>query len=83
MLGVRVRDNESFESAVRRFKRTVEKAGVLTEVKKRECYIPPSKLKQRAVAAAAKRFRKKQQRDNKEFEDSGHGGRRGNRGGRH
>ena len=34
MPSVRIRDNESFEVALRRFKRTCEKAGVLTEVRK-------------------------------------------------
>lgn len=83
MPGVRVREHESFEQAMRRFKRAVEKSGVLSEVRKRERFVPPSQLKQRALAAAAKRFRKKQQRDNKEFEESGHGGGRRTGGGRH
>lgn len=77
MPGVRVRDNEGFEAALRRFKRAVEKAGVLAEVRKREHFMPPSQKKQRAIAAAVKRLRKKLQRDGKEFEESGHGGRRG------
>ena len=39
---VRIRDNESFEQAIRRFKKQVEKGGVLSEVKKREHYEKPS-----------------------------------------
>jgi small subunit ribosomal protein S21 len=36
--GVTVRDNESFEQALRRFKRKCEKAGILSEVKRRRFY---------------------------------------------
>lgn len=79
MAGVRARDNEGFEQTMRRFKRAVEKSGILAEVRKREHFVPPSQKKQRALAAAVKRLRKKMQRDNKEFEESGHGGRRGSR----
>lgn len=63
MPGVRVRENESFESALRRFKKQCEKAGILSEIKKREHYDKPSvKRKKKAIAArkrATKRFRKR------------------------
>lgn len=63
MPGVRVRENESFESALRRFKKQCEKAGILSEIKKREHYEKPSvKRKKKAIAArkrATKRFRKR------------------------
>lgn len=39
---VRVKEGESFESAVRRFKKQCEKAGILTEIRKREHYEKPS-----------------------------------------
>jgi len=39
---VHVRDNESFEQALRRFKRKCEKAGILSEIKKRQHYEKPS-----------------------------------------
>lgn len=77
MAFVRVKDNESFEQAMRRWKRAVEKSGILSEVRKRERFVAPSQKKQRDMAAAIKRHRKKQQREGREFEDSGHGGRRG------
>ncbi len=80
MPGVRVRDNEGFEQAMRRFKRVVEKAGVLAEVRKRKHFQSPSQKRQQDIAAAIKRSRKKLQREGKEFEDSGHGGRRGSHG---
>ena len=65
MLGIKVRDNESFDSAMRRFKRTVEKSGKLAEIRSREFYETPSEKRKRAAAAAIKRFRKKQARDNR------------------
>jgi small subunit ribosomal protein S21 len=52
---VRVRDNESFEAALRRFKKSIEKEGVLSEVKKRGQYEKPSvKRKKKALAARKK-----------------------------
>ena len=42
MPSVRVRENEPFEVALRRFKRTCEKAGVLTDVRKHEFFEKPS-----------------------------------------
>ena len=51
MAGVRVKDNEPIESAIRRFKKQCEKAGILQELKKREHYEKPSvKRKKKALA---------------------------------
>ena len=59
---VRVKDGESFESAFRRFKKSCEKAGILSEVKKREHFEKPSvRLKKKAISAR-KRLAKKQRR---------------------
>jgi small subunit ribosomal protein S21 len=56
---VHVREEESFENALRRFKRKCEKAGVLTELKKRQHYEKPSvKRKRKAVQARKKMLRK-------------------------
>ncbi len=56
---VHVRDDESFESALRRFKRKVEKSGVLTELRKRQHYEKPSvKRKRKAMQAKKKMMRK-------------------------
>jgi small subunit ribosomal protein S21 len=63
MPSVRVRDNESFEVALRRFKRTCEKAGVLTDVRKHEYFEKPSQERKRKRAAAIKRQLKRQSRD--------------------
>ena len=52
---VKIREDESFESALRRFKKQCEKSGVLTEVRRREHYEKPSaKRKRKAVAARKK-----------------------------
>ena len=63
MPSVRVRDNEPFDVALRRFKRSCEKAGVLTEVRAREFYEKPTQARQRKAAAAVKRQLKKMSRD--------------------
>ncbi len=56
---VRVREGEPFEVALRRFKRTCEKAGVLTEIRRREYYEKPTEIRKRKAAAAVKRNLKK------------------------
>lgn len=59
MTGVRVRDNESIESAIRRFKKLCEKAGILAELRKREHYEKPSvKRKKKAIAAKKRALRR-------------------------
>lgn len=60
---VRIREGESFESAVRRFKRSCEKAGILSELRKREHYEKPSVRKKRKSIAARKRALKKGRRE--------------------
>lgn len=56
---VRVREGESFEQAFRKFKKSCEKAGILSEVKKREHFEKPSvRLKKKSIAAR-KRLAKK------------------------
>ena len=57
--GVRIRDGESFENALRRFKKMCEKAGILSELRKREHYEKPSVRKKRKAMMAKKRFTKK------------------------
>jgi small subunit ribosomal protein S21 len=56
---VRIRDGEAFEQAFRRFKKSCEKAGVLSEIKKREHYEKPSVRKKKKSIAARKRANKK------------------------
>jgi small subunit ribosomal protein S21 len=59
MPSVKVRDNEPFDIALRRFKRACEKAGVLAEVHRREFYEKPTQVRKRKAAAAVKRWQKK------------------------
>ena len=63
MPSVRVRENEPFDVAMRRFKRACEKAGVLTEVRRREYYEKPTSVRKRKAAAAVKRHAKKLARE--------------------
>ncbi|MFA4974328.1 MAG: 30S ribosomal protein S21 [bacterium] len=59
MPGIRVRDGETFEQALRRFKKQCEKAGILSEVRKREYYEKPSvKEKRKREAAKKKKVRR-------------------------
>ena len=55
MPNVKIRENEPFEVALRRFKRTCEKAGVVAEVRCREFYGKPTSIRKREKAAAVKR----------------------------
>lgn len=64
MPAVRVKENEPFDIALRRFKRSCEKAGVLAEVRRREFYEKPTSVRKRKKAAAVKRSLKKVSREN-------------------
>ncbi|MCQ3828664.1 MULTISPECIES: 30S ribosomal protein S21 [Microbulbifer] len=68
MPSVRIKDNEPFDIALRRFKRSCEKAGVLSEVRRREFYEKPTSVRKRKAAAAVKRHAKKLQRENRKFQ---------------
>jgi small subunit ribosomal protein S21 len=63
MPSVRVRENEPFEVALRRFKRTCEKAGVLTDLRAHEYFEKPSQERKRKRAAAIKRQAKRLARE--------------------
>jgi small subunit ribosomal protein S21 len=55
---VRIKENESLDSALRRFKRSCAKSGVLAEVRKREHYEKPSvKRKKKSEAARKRKYR--------------------------
>ena len=62
MAMVRIKEGESFESAFRRFKKQCEKAGILSEVKKREHFEKPSVSGKKKSIAARKRANKKVRR---------------------
>ncbi len=56
---VKVKDGESFEAAFRKFKKSCEKAGILSEVKKREHFEKPSvRLKKKSLAARKRAVKK-------------------------
>ena len=59
MTEVRVRENESIDSAIRRFKKLCEKAGILAELRKREHYEKPSVKRKKKLIAARKRALKR------------------------
>ena len=67
---IKVKDNEPFDIAIRRFKRSCEKAGVIAEVRRREFYEKPTAVRKRKAAAAVKRHIKKLQRESRKFERS-------------
>jgi len=56
---IRVGENESLDNALRRFKRKCQRAGVISEVRKREHYDKPSVKRKKKSEAARKRKTKK------------------------
>jgi len=63
MPSVKIRENEPFEYALRRFKRSCEKAGVLAETRRREFYEKPTQERKRKAAAAVERNLRRMPRD--------------------
>ena len=59
MTYVRIKENESFESELRRFKRQCEREGILSEIRKREHYEKPSVKRKKKALAARKRALKR------------------------
>ena len=55
MAEIRIKDNESLDSALRRFRRQCAKSGVLSEIRKREHYEKPSVKRKKKSEAARKR----------------------------
>ena len=59
MPGIAIRDGDSFEAALKKFKKQCEKAGILSEIRKREAYEKPSVKRKKKSVAARKRAMKK------------------------
>jgi small subunit ribosomal protein S21 len=59
MTGVRVRDDETFERALKRFNKSCEKAGILSDIKKHQYFEKPSDRRKRKLNQAKRRSRKK------------------------
>lgn len=60
---IKLKENESFDSGLRRFKRSCDRAGVISEVRKREFYEKPTSVLKRKKAAAVKREQKNQRKN--------------------
>lgn len=58
--GIKVREGESYEATLRRFKKDCEKSGILSEVRRREFYEKPSVRRKKKSVAARKRLLKRQ-----------------------
>ncbi len=58
MSEIRIKENESIDSALKRFKKQCAKSGVLSELRKREHYEKPSVKKKKKSEAARKRKNK-------------------------
>lgn len=63
MPSVRIHENESFDAGLRRFKRSCDKAGILSDVRRREFYEKPSWERKRKMSAAVKRTVRRRMRD--------------------
>jgi len=62
---LKVKDNETYDAALRRFKKQCEKAGILSEVRRREFYEKPSVKRKKKSIAARKRASKKGERSHR------------------
>lgn len=58
MTGIRVRDDEPFEKALRRFNKSCEKSGLMAEIKKHQHFEKPSDRRKRKLAAARRKSRR-------------------------
>ncbi len=65
---IKLKENEPFDVALRRFKRSCEKAGILAEVRRREFYEKPTAMRKRKAAAAVKRHQKKLLRESRKLQ---------------
>uniref|UniRef100_A0A7C4THG5 Small ribosomal subunit protein bS21 n=1 Tax=candidate division WOR-3 bacterium TaxID=2052148 RepID=A0A7C4THG5_UNCW3 len=60
MTKITVYEGESFDNAMRRFRKSVERAGILRAIKKHEVYEKPSERRKRRLLAARKKEYKRQ-----------------------
>lgn len=65
MVNIRVREGESIEDAIRRFKRECERNGVMQEIKKREFYRAPSVVRKEKLAEAKRKIRRRMMKENR------------------
>ena len=62
MAEIRVGENETFESALRRFNKKIQQSGILAEARRREHYEKPSVKRKRKTREARKRLRREMKR---------------------
>ena len=67
MAYVELNPGESFQSALRRFKRKVQQEAIIKEIKKHAVYLKPGERKRLKIAQAQKRMRKRIRRESSEF----------------
>lgn len=67
MPSVRVKEGEPFDVCLRRFRRSCERAGIFSEMRRREAYEKPTTVRKRKAAAARKREHKRMARDSARF----------------
>ncbi|MDU0810202.1 MAG: 30S ribosomal protein S21 [Burkholderia sp.] len=59
MTTILLKENEPFEVAIRRFRRAIEKNGLITELRERQSYEKPTSVRKRKKVAAVKRLHKR------------------------
>jgi len=62
--GIRVKEGESFESALRRFKKKCEKAGILSDLRRHQHFEKPSERRKRKLNAARRKQLARRQQEN-------------------
>ena len=62
MAGIRIRDEETFEMALRRFNKACEKSGIMSDIKRPQHFEKPSDRRKRKLNQAIRRNRKRQQK---------------------
>jgi len=63
-----VKNGESFENALKRFKRQCEREGILSEIKKRQHYEKPSEVRKKKVLQAKKKLRRKVLKEKRRYQ---------------
>ncbi len=59
MVGIKIRENETIEEALRRFKRECDRNGIMQEIKRREYYESPSVKRKRKAQEARKKIKRR------------------------
>jgi small subunit ribosomal protein S21 len=63
---VKAKEGERFDNLLRRFRKAVDKSGIMAELRKREHYEKPSVKKKRKMAASRKRAARQARRERKD-----------------